>query len=659
MHGLLFNIVLLLALTVIIVAVFRRLHLPPILGYLAIGMLVGPYALGWVDNEANIHFMAELGIVFLMFAIGLEFSMAQVFAMRKLVLGLGGLQVILTTLVLGGIVYAISPLGLEVSFLLGAALSLSSTAVVTKQLTEQQQLHSRHGRAALGVLIFQDIAAIPLLILIPALAGLSASGMGLGAELGFALLKGIAAVAIMLLAGRYILRPLFHEIASAKSPELFTLTVLLVTLLAAAVTNELGLSMALGAFIAGMMLGETEYRHQIESDIRPFQDVLLGLFFITVGMLIDFNAVTTHLMLILALTLALMIIKTAIVIGLTALFAYPMGVAIRNGVVLGHAGEFGFALISLAFGLKVLGEETTQIALAVAVISMAISPLLIRFNGQIARKFSGSYKQEREQEAEKIEQMTQRLTDHAIICGFGRVGQNVARFLEESSIPFIAFDLDPKRVSEAAYGGELVFYADSSRQDVLHAAQIQHAKFVVISFAEIPMALKIIAAIRQLRRDIPILVRTRDDTHLTELLDAGATEVIPEILEASLMMASHALLLGGVPAPKVLKKVVTVRRGRYQMLHSVYTGSLENYELGQENQPQAMSLTIAAACHAINKRLDELPFAEMGIEIIAIRRDGIRGTTPAPDTLLREGDILSISGAPDQLEKLEAALCTS
>ncbi|MEA3406058.1 MAG: monovalent cation:proton antiporter-2 (CPA2) family protein, partial [Pseudomonadota bacterium] len=455
---LLLQIVLLLALAVIIVSVSRRLHFPPILSYIIVGIIVGPFGFAFIEKEENITLLAELGIVFLLFSIGLEFSLSQMMAMRKLVFGLGSVQVLTTFAVFFGLSSLIG-LDTTTSIVVASAFALSSTAIVIKQLTEQSEIQSRHGRAAVGILIFQDIMAIPLLILIPALAMSGGGGDALSTTLAIAFLKGILIVVIMHFIGRYLLRPLFHEVASAKSSELFTLTVLLVALSAAAMTEEMGLSMTLGAFLAGMMLGETEYRHQIESDIRPFQDILLGLFFVTVGMLISLDILIEHFWTVIAITISIMILKFLIIFGSARLFKKEAGVATRTALSLAQVGEFGLVLMTLAFTYSLLPSEEGNILLTAAVISMAFAPFLVKFNGKITKAIhKKSYTQGHTEIEQTIAEDNAYLSNHIVLCGFGRVGQTVSRFLHNANKPFIALDMDPLRVSEAHNAGERVYY---------------------------------------------------------------------------------------------------------------------------------------------------------------------------------------------------------
>ncbi len=661
MHSTLYEILGLLLVSVIMVAGFKRISLPPILGYIVVGIIMGPHALGFIANEQNIHFLAEFGIVFMLFAIGLEFSIPQFLTMRRTMLGLGSLQVIISMIVFGFIAYAVG-VSWQVSLLAGGALAMSSTAVVLKQLNEQSEMQSRHGRNALGILLFQDFAAIPFLIIIPVLGAnltgaITGENTSMSHELTWALAKGIFAIAMLLVIGRTLLRPLFHEIARAKSNELFTLTVLMVAIAAAALTSSLGLSMALGAFIAGMMLAETEFRHQVESDIRPFQDVLLGLFFITIGILIDLGVVWHHLGLILLLTLGLILLK-ALVVGLLEYgFGNNAGVALRTALVLAHGGEFGFALLSLMFNQKLLPELEGQVLLAAAIFSMMLSPILIKYNGKIAKKLmANSYNKDRQEQELAIANESVHLDDHVLICGFGRVGQTLARFLKKASIPYIALDMDIVRITEAKRAGELVYYGDSSRKEILHAAGIDRAKLVVLSISDFHTSLKTLHRVREMRRDIQVMVRTRDEAHLNQLMDAGATEVIPDTFEASMMLSSQVLLLMGHSPASILREVRKVRQSRYSLLQGFYPGESDEAPSIEKSTEILHSIMLQENSTAVGKKLGTLLKAHNDIEIEAIKRDGIRGDDPEMSLILQAGDIIVARGIYENITRFEQTL---
>lgn len=656
---LLIHIVLLLAIAVAIVALSRRLHFPPVLGYIVVGIIVGPNGFGWIDKEENIELLAEFGIVFLLFAIGLEFSLAQMMSMRRQVFGLGTVQVVMTAV----LVYAVGDLvGLDTNtnIVVASAFALSSTAIVIKQLTEQSEIHSRHGRSALGVLIFQDIVAIPLLILIPTLAITNASDNVLGLALGIAFLKGILVVIIMHLIGKYLLRPLFHEVASAKSQELFTLTVLTVALGAAAFTEQMGLSMTLGAFLAGMMLSETEYRHQIESDIRPFQDILLGLFFVTVGMLISLEVLQQHFLLIIGITIGIVVLKGIVLYVVARLFKKEGGVALRIALSLSQVGEFGLVLMTLAFTYNLLPLEVGNILLTSAVLSMSMAPFLVKFNGRIAKYWhKETYASSHSEIENNISESNEHLNQHVILCGFGRVGQTVSRFLTKSNKPFIALDMDIKRVREAHDAGESVYYGDAAKETILRAAFLNKAKIVIVTFSDFHASIKILKNIRHINKYIPILVRTPDDAHVNELIEAGANEVIPDTFEASIMLASHLMLMIGEPPRKVLREIRGIRKNRYHLLENFYPGEDDNpMEEHQVMKGIFHTVILSEDTFASGKMLGSLELERFDIQVEAIKRGSIRGNHPADETRLRIEDHLVLSGAPENMERVELYLTT-
>jgi len=538
------QLLILLAFSVLVVTAFRRLELPPILGYLAVGMLLGPSVLNMATSGDTTQVLAEFGVVFLVFTLGLDFSLPRMQVMKREVLWLGGGQMVLTTTLFATAFWllGLTPL---IATLVGGALAMSSTAIAIRQLTDQLELDHTHSRYAVGILLFQDLAFVPLLALENALQGQDTFQP---AAIAGALLRGAAALLIVLAAGKWLLRPLFHEIGRARSTELFTLAVLLVTLASAWATHAVGLSLALGAFLAGMMLAETEYRHQIESVIRPFRDILLGLFFITVGTLLNLALVFEHLGLVLAMVAVLLIVKALIVALLARYIQGGWHNALRVGIVIAQGGEFGFALLTLMLNDGLVGAALLQPLLAATVLSMALAAVLIRHNAKIAtvllrRRDHGLSHVQLELAA--TQDVAKR--DHVIVCGFGRVGQNVARVLEKQGIEYLALDLDPRRVRQARHGGDPVIFGDSAEPEILQALGIEHCKVLVITFASPDVSLRILRSVRQLRPDLPVLVRTQDDTKLDQLQAAGATEVVPETLEASLMLVSHLLLLLKVP----------------------------------------------------------------------------------------------------------------
>ena len=555
------NLLIILASSLVVIALFRRLQLPPVLGYLCVGLLVGPTALNWVNDSPDLPDLAELGVVFLLFSLGLEFSLPKMLALRRVVFGLGSLQVICTSLVLGGLLYAFG-MSVNAAFLLGAGLALSSTAIVSKELSSLGEIFSRHGQNAIGVLLFQDVVAVLLLTLVPVFSGHSDQAWywALPITLG----KTVILFVGLLITSRLLLPRLFHEVAASRSAELFVLLALVIVLVTAWLTHLLGLSPALGAFLAGMLLGESHYRHQIEADIRPFRDILLGLFFVSIGMLIDLQLFVHDGFFILGLTLALLLIKGGVVAILVKLRGSDGETAWRSGLALAQGGEFCFALMAQMQLNSLIPPEIASHLLAATFCSMLLTPLLLRAAPQIAASLHR--KSNEEAELEEIAAQNAELQGHVVMCGYGRVGQSIGRFLRSEGQEFVALDYDPDRIQEATKAESCVHYGDARRGDLLRAVGLDRARLLVIAVDNTEVAMSVLKEARLITIDVPILVRTRDDSLLPELKAAGATEVVPELLESSLMLASHALILLGLPERTVRRRVDEVRHDRYHLL---------------------------------------------------------------------------------------------
>ncbi|MDZ7585980.1 MAG: cation:proton antiporter, partial [Thiobacillus sp.] len=493
------------------------------------------------------RYLAEFGVVFLMFSIGLEFSLPRLMTMRMTVFGFGGAQVVLT-IVLTALIAWLLDLPLLAAIALGGIMSMSSTAIVSKLLAERLEIQTSHGRQIFGALLFQDLAVVPLLILIPAFAK-DADDMGL--VLGLAMFKAVLVLGFLLFIGQRIMRPWFQWVAGHKSPELFTLNLLLFTLGLAFLTESAGLSLALGAFLAGMLISETEYRYQVEDDIKPFRDVLLGLFFVTIGMRLDLMQVMLNWSDVLLLVAAIVIGKVVLVGGLAMAFGSSRPTAVRTALGLAQAGEFGFVLLAQAADLRLLGAGITQPVLAAMVLSMLIAPLLINRMDAITRLLAGSEWAGRAKEVHDIALKTFGKAQHVIVCGYGRSGQNLSRLLEAEGISFVALDADPERIRAVVASGVNVVYGDASRREVLVAAGLSRAQAVVVTYSDLRSSMAILRHVRELRPELPVVVRTIDDTHVDALKAAGAAEVVSEVMEGSLMLASHALMLLGVPLTQV------------------------------------------------------------------------------------------------------------
>ncbi len=643
-------VLVLLASGVLAVALFRALRLPALLGYILIGAVLGSLLHNHNEDAPAVH-LAEFGVVFLMFSIGLEFSLAKLKTMRTAVFGLGGLQVVLTMLLVTAFGLALG-LPWESGLAVGAILAMSSTAIVSKLLVERNELDTEHGRQIMGVLLFQDLAVAPLVIFIPALA----AKHDMAASLAWAGAKAALALFLILALGQRLMRPWFHLIAQAKSSELFMLNVLLITLGLAYITDRAGLSLALGAFLAGVLIAETEYRYQVESDIRPFRDVLMGLFFISIGILLDFRVVAEqwlHVMLAVALFMAA---KLLLVTLASALFNHSWTVALRTGLSLAQAGEFGFVLLTVASGHGLVQAPMHQAILAAMILSMLLSPLLIQQSASIARFLEGGEWTRQAKGIHEIAAKTFGVTGHVILCGYGRSGQNLARLLEAEDVPFIALDHDPRRVKAAAAAGDNVVFGDSTRSEVLLAAGLRRAKAVVVSFAHTPAALRTLASVQQLKPETPVIIRTLDESDLDALRLAGATEVVPEVMEGALMLGSQTLLMAGIPMARVLKRIRQTREQRYITLRGHFLGRTdeENEEIDQE---RLITVALQGEQHpAVGQTLGELGLESLGVTVVAVRRRGIRADEPDPTTRLVAGDTLILRGAPDGLSAAELRL---
>jgi len=641
----------------------RSLKLPPMLGYLVVGVLIGPNALAFAQDSAGVKYLAEFGVVFLMFVIGLEFNLPKLRSMRTLVFGLGLSQVVLTIAVtmMGHFLLAWSwraltgqswQMGWQGAVVLGGALAMSSTAIVVKLMAERLELESEHGKRVLGVLLFQDLAVVPLLVLIPALG---TSGAEMAEALGWAFLKAAALLTLLLVGGQKVMRKWLTLVARRKSEELFMLNLLLVTLGLAYLTEHAGLSLALGAFVAGMLVAETEYKHQVETDIRPFHDVLLGLFFITIGMKLDWRPVIDQWLLVLLLTLVPVVAKFVLMAGIAWAFRATPGVALRTGLYLAQAGEFGFVLLTLGADRGLVAPHWVSPVLACMVLSMLATPFLIMYSNHIVNRLSASDWLMQSVALTTIAKKAIAAEKHVIICGYGRSGQNLARLLAPEGIPYMALDLDPDRVRQAAAAGQSVVFGDAARLQSLMAAGLARAAAVVVSYHDTPSALKILGLVQAHAPKVPVIVRTVDDADIDRLKAAGATEVVPEAVEGSLMLAGHALALVGVPMMRVIRITRDARDARYSLLRGYFHGA-DDDTVAELDQARLKSVTLPEAARCLGQTLDDQALHAMGVSVVSVRRAGGGVSAPAAGQLLAPGDTLVLSGLPEPLTLAEEKL---
>jgi CPA2 family monovalent cation:H+ antiporter-2 len=598
---------LLLGTAVLVVLIFHRLKIPSSLGYLLVGVLLSANTAGPVLPVSEIQEIAEFGIVFLLFTIGLSFSLAQIHALRHTILGAGTAQVALTTLVIAALAWAcgVDPV---TAFIAGAVCAQSSTTVITRQLAEQKESQARHARLATSMSVFQDVTAVPFVVIIPVLGVAGASAIM--TDLGLALLKAVVAFAVVLVSGRYLLKPLFHLVAERRSAELFTLTVLFVSLIAAWTTSVLGLSMAFGAFLAGMVLSETEYRHQIEATIRPFRDVLLGLFFISIGMLFDPFVLPDIWLETLAVLAALLLVKILLVTAIVRFSGQSLVLSVRTALVLAVGGEFGFALIAIGYESSGLDPRNSQILLSAVLFSIVLAPFIIRGNEKIAHLLGGSVKEGGE---------------------------------------------DPKP-PELHLAGQPVYYADATQASVLETAGVESAALVVISHNDTQAALETLHQLSLLRPDGQTLVRAADERCVQALKDAGATEVVPEMLEAGMVMVSHSLLSLHVPLQRVSKYWQEQRVSRYPLLHELFRGGGNDGVPPDNSIERLHSVVIDQSSPAVGQSLSQVMVDEVPVSVVTLVRDGRRYRYPPADQVLQAGDVLVLLGLPRDIERVQAQL---
>ena len=637
----------------------RYLKLPPMLGYLAVGVVIGPNMLALAQNTQSVQHLAEFGVVFLMFAIGLEFNLPKLRTMRRHVFGLGLLQVVCTMLIATGAALLVAKalpvqwrLSWQAALALSGALTMSSTAILVKLMTERLEMDSEHGKRVMGVLLFQDLAVVPLLVLIPALG---ASDENLFVALAVAGLKATVLITVLLVGGQRVMRWWLTIVVRRKSEELFVLNLLLITLGLAWLTELAGLSLALGAFIAGMLISETEFKHQVETDIRPFHDVLLGLFFITIGMMLDWRLVLERWPLVLLLVTLPVLFKLLLVTALARGLGATTGVSLRTGIYLAQAGEVGFVLLTLAQKNALVPKALLNPILASMVLSMLATPFLVMYSNRIVMKLVSSEWLQQSLQMTRIARQSISVNKHVIICGYGRCGQNLAKLLEAEKIPYIALDLDPDRVRKAAAAGDKVVYGDAVRLQALMAAGLARASAVVITYLDTASALKVLANIRSHAPHVPAIVRTVDDHDLEKLQHAGATEVVPEAIEGSLMLASHALALVGVPMRRVIRVVQDQRDARYNLLRGYFHGS-DDDTTHEIDQTRLSTVTLSANDHAVGHTFTSLHLPQQEVQLLSLRRSNGVLVAMGETLMLALGDTLVLSGKPEALAMAEQKL---
>ncbi len=552
----------------------RLLQLPAMLGYLFAGLVIGPNALALANDSAAVQHLAEFGVVFLMFVIGLEFNLPKLMRMRKLVFGLGMGQVVLTMLTvvlfnacIGWVLHSFGykwGLSWQAATALGAAMTMSSTAIVVKLMADRVELESPHGQRVMGVLLFQDLAVVPLLVLIPALADMREHNIW--QTLGLAFVKATLLVSLLLWGGKRLMHKWLRMVARRKSDELFMLNLLLMTLGLSWLTELAGLSLAMGAFLAGMLIAETNFKHRVEEDIRPFHDVLLGLFFITIGMKLDWEVLFDSWAWVLLLATVPILIKAGLIYGLSRLSGTPSGVSLRTGLYLAQAGEFGFVLLTLGSQNGLIPHAWVSPMLASMVLSMIATPFLIMKADAIVNRLISNDWLLQSLALTNMAQRNLNIENHVIVCGYGRSGHNLVDFLVLENTAYVALDSDPDRVQAGKDEGHRVELGDATKLASLMSAGLVRAAAVAVTYPETASALKVLAWVKEHAPHEPVIVRTHDDRDLEVLRAAGAAEVVPEVIEGSLMLASQTLAHIGIPLKRVIRLVQGQRMTRYALM---------------------------------------------------------------------------------------------
>lgn len=648
-------LIVIMAIAIPLLVWLRRVSLPTMLGYIVIGLVLGQSGLSIIDPGLDLHLWVEIGLAFLLFSLGLEFSLPRLLAMGKPLLGMGGTQVLISSI--SGTILAMF-IGLEFipAMILGGAMALSSTAIGAGILAERMESRQQHGQLVIAILLFQDLAAIPLLVSIPILA--NGAGGELLLPLSMAIVKGVIAVLLVLTASRRIVQPMLHMAAKSHSSELFTMLALFSAMGTAWISHSLGLSYALGAFLAGVMLGGSEYKHQVESDIRPFRDVLMGLFFLNVGLQINIEQILPHWLWLLVLVPGLMLGKGGIIALLVVIAGHPLRAAIRTGVLLGQGSEFGLAVVILALKEGIITQSGGQAVFAAIGISMLLSPLLVKYTLQFVerREVESNASQGDDQALDELKPQhnSPDLHDHVLLCGYGHVGENLGDLLLAANIPFAALEKDVATVQRCRNNELNVYYGDARSIDLLRAGGLMRASALVISFNDPAAAITIVESARRIRLRMPIIVRLADEKNFPSLDNAGATDIVPEYVEASTTLATHLMGYLDVPPEKIIEIVEIGRREQYQKLHS---SNVQTGISGRDMQSNWLrwSITIVPGSYAVGRKLGELALPE-DARIYALRRGVVRNNAPDSNTIIRTGDNLMMTGSEDKSEECRRML---
>ncbi len=648
------DLLVIFAISIGIVFVFHKFRLPPIAGFLAAGALIGPHGLNLVSDLEQVKVMAEIGVVLLLFTIGIEFSLAHLAAARRLLLIGGPLQVV-GTLLLTAVVGLAAGLSAQQALFWGCLLSLSSTAIVLKALAERGESDSLHGRATVGILIFQDLAVVPMMLLLPLLANPSDS---VRPEVLLPLAKSVVLVGALMAAAWYVVPQLLEQIVRSRSRELFLLTIIVLCLGIAWLTSLSGLSLALGAFIAGLVISESEYSHQAMAEVLPFRDSFNSLFFVSIGMLMDARVLASHPVLVVTLIVAVLIGK--FVTGAIPVMAsgYPLRAGILAGISLAQVGEFSFVLAQQGEQTGLLVGEPYQVFLAVSVLTMVITPLLMQGAPHLARRVEAVQRLRRwysDKTPAQVQQESRHLKikDHVIVMGYGLSGRNLVRVLEETEIPYLALDLDGDTVRRESQNGVKIIYGDATNPSVLHHVRIDDARVLVVAISDPFAARRAVQIARGINPDLHIIVRTRYLREMEDLHQLGADEVVPEEFETSIEIFALVLQTYKMPQSVIVQKAEQVRKEGYALLRRGELPDLAHHlRRGTLTDVEVDTCHIDADSPALGKTIGQVSIRpRTGASVIALTRRGVTESNPAEKVRLEEGDVLSLLGTRDQIRR--------
>ncbi len=644
------DIVVILLVALPIIFLFKKINLPSIVGFLIAGMLIGPYGFNLIRSVNQISVMAEIGIMLLMFTIGLEFSLSQLIRIKKFLLIAGGFQ-LLITIIFCTIIFTVLGIEINQAIFFSLLVSLSSTAIVLKILSDKDELESPHGKISIGILIFQDLAIVPMFLLLPLLSGF---GQLAGSDIAVKILIAFGVLAGLLLLARFLMPLIVYQLANIRSREAFTIGVILLLLGTAYITHSFGLSFALGAFIAGLILSESDYNHQIVSDILPFRDSFNSIFFVSIGLLLNIQFVLENVLLISGLTLGIIIVKTLVIVAIVYFMKYPLRIGILAGLGLAQIGEFSFVLAQAGLNFKLIGNDYYNSFLASTIFSMILTPLLIKLSPFIAGKTSAL-----EKDKKHNENYLENLHAHVIIAGFGLNGSNLARVLKETGIKYVVTELNPDTVKKEKAKDEKIIYGDISREEVLKAVRIDKANIIVYAISDPAVTKLSLKLVKKLNPNIYALVRTRYINEIDELKKLGADEVIPEEFETALQIFRKVLERYHIPLNVIMKQTTILREESYSFLRKEGV-DLSSFTHLDEILAQGLTETYYVNDDNIhiNKTLSEINLrAKTEATIIAIVRDGKTISNPsakeiikAADTLVIYGTHLSVDQAIDMLD---------